>query len=166
MADRVGDSRARHAEDPVDRSGPESPHGREPGPFSVARLWAGGAATALVAGLVSLTGLLTARDLFDAVVLAPKGPDAWGQAEVVTHALVAAACAFAATGLLEVLLPTTPDAVRSFTWIALLVAGLAAVLPLEPALPLGDRVATAVVNGAIGVAITACLRDVARRSRG
>lgn len=37
------------------------------------RLWAGGVATAVVAALVAVVGLLIARGIFEVEVLAPKG---------------------------------------------------------------------------------------------
>ena len=134
-------------------------------PFSAVRLWTGGAATALVAGLLSVVGILVAGGLFDITLLAPKNVDAWGPVDALTHPFVAAVCALAATGLLEVLLGTTPDAVRLFTWAVLLVTAMAVVLPLGQGFDVDSRVATSVVNGAIGIAIAVTLGEVARRSR-
>ena len=47
-------------------------------PVDAARLWTGGLATAVVAGLVALVGVLIARGLFDIPVLAPAGEGALG----------------------------------------------------------------------------------------
>ncbi|QTR05934.1 hypothetical protein J7S33_03035 [Saccharothrix algeriensis] len=140
--------------------------GQEPARrYSPGLLWAGGAATALVAGLVAVVGTLVARGLLDLAVLAPKGEGAWGGADALTYTLVAAGCAFAATGLLQLMLATTPDAVHFFTWIVLLFAAITAVLPLSLDADTGSRVATAVLNALIGIAIAVSLRDVARRCR-
>jgi Family of unknown function (DUF6069) len=128
------------------------------------RLWAGGAATALVAGLIAITGILVARGILDVAVLAPKGAGVWGDANTTTYALVAAACAFGATGLAQALLGTTPDALRFFTRIALLITAITAVLPLSLDVDAASHVVTAVLNACIGIAITVSLRGVVRRS--
>lgn len=42
------------------------------------RLWAGGAATAVVAALIAVVGILIARGVFGVPVLAPEGEGTWG----------------------------------------------------------------------------------------
>lgn len=127
----------------------------ERGRFDPGRLWAGGAATALVAALLAVLGILTARGLLDVAVLAPKGEGVWGDANTVTYALVAAACALAATGLMHLLLLlTTPNAVRFFCWIMVLLALIAVVLPLSLNVGVESRTFTAVLNLLVGVVIT------------
>ncbi|MFE2752292.1 DUF6069 family protein [Actinosynnema sp. NPDC059335] len=128
-------------------------------------MWTGGAATALIAGLIAVAGFLVARGLFDVILLAPKTTQAWGPADGLTYPLVAAVCALAATGLLEVLSAATPHAVRFSTWIVLLMTAIAVVQPLGLGVDAGSQVATAVVNGAVGVGIAVALDEVARRSR-
>ncbi|MFI9811851.1 DUF6069 family protein [Saccharothrix variisporea] len=167
MTDQRNDPRPHH--DPAKRFELEIPAPVEdevPRRYSPSRLWAGGAATALVAGLLAVVGILVARGLFDLAVLAPKGEGAWGGADTLTYTLATAGCAFAATGLLHLLLTTTPDPVHFFTWTALLLTAITAVVPLGLDLDEGSRTATAVLNSLIGIAITVSLRDVARRSRG
>jgi len=51
------------------------------------RLWRV-AATALVAGLIAVVGILIARGIVQVEVLAPKAEGAWGNANTVTYALV------------------------------------------------------------------------------
>ena len=51
------------------------------------RLWAGGAATAVVAALIAVVGILLARGVFDVPVLAPKGEGTWGDADTLKYAL-------------------------------------------------------------------------------
>ncbi|GAA3882805.1 hypothetical protein GCM10022243_54240 [Saccharothrix violaceirubra] len=133
--------------------------------YSAGLLWAGGAATAFVAGLLAVVGILAARGLLDIAVLAPKEDGAWGGADTLTYTLVVAGGALAATGLLQLLLSTTPDAVHFFTWIVLLLTAITAVLPLSLEVDTGSRVATATLNVLIGITIAVSLRDVARRSR-
>jgi hypothetical protein len=136
--------------------------------FHTGLLWTGGAATALVAGLLSVVGILVARGLFDIAVLAPKGEGTWGNANTLTYALASAVCAFAATGLVQLLLNTTPRAVRFFTWVMVLSTAIAVVLPLSLDVAIESRVFTAVLNATIGVSITMLLSGVvgsARRRR-
>ncbi|MFI9012089.1 DUF6069 family protein [Actinosynnema sp. NPDC053489] len=124
-------------------------------------MWAGGAATALVAGLLAVVGILVARGLLGVAVLAPKGEGAWGNANTLTYSLVSAACALAATGLVQVLLATTPSATRFFGWIMVLLTLIAVVLPLSLDVSTEAKVFTAVLNLVIGLAITLLLRGVA-----
>ena len=49
------------------------------------RLWAGGLATALVAGLIATTGILIARGLFGIPVLAPQGAGVWGDVKTARY---------------------------------------------------------------------------------
>src|SRR5215213_9486867 len=88
------------------------------------RLWTGGLATAAVAALVAVVGVLIARGLFDVPVLAPTGEGTLGDASTAWLAGLAALAALAATGLLHLLLLSTPRPGRFFTWIV----GLATVI--------------------------------------
>jgi hypothetical protein len=130
--------------------------------FDAGRLWAGGLATASVAALVAVVGIVTARGLFDVPVLAPQGDGMWGNANTMTYALAAGAVALAATGLLQLLAATTPSSGRFFTWIMMLVTAIATVLPLTLDAGTASGVATAVLNLMIGIAILSMLNGVAR----
>src|SRR5271168_4338915 len=68
------------------------------------KLWAGGAASAVVAGLVALVGVLVSRWLFKVPVLAPRQDGAFGDAHTVALILVAVVAALAATALMHVLM--------------------------------------------------------------
>jgi hypothetical protein len=129
------------------------------------RLWAGGAATAAVAALVAAVGLLIARGLFDVAVLAPKGDGIWGDADTLTYALIAAAAALGATGLALLLGVTTPTPGRFFGWIMALVTLIAIVLPLTLSVTLEAKVATALINLAIGLTITVLVGSTAASAR-
>jgi hypothetical protein len=129
------------------------------------RLWAGGAATALVAALVAVVGLLIARGLFDVAVLAPKGRGIWGNANTLTYALIAAAAALGATGLAHLLCVTTPTPGQFFGWIMALVTLIAIVLPLTLSVVLEAKVATALINLAIGLTITALVSSTVASAR-
>jgi hypothetical protein len=52
-----------------------------------ARLWTGGLATALVAALVAVVGVLIARGLFEVPVLAPTGEGALGNSSTAGMAI-------------------------------------------------------------------------------
>ena len=55
-------------------TGMNAPIDPRPGPtVNAGRLWAGGAATAAVAALIAIAGILLGRGLFDIDVLAPSG---------------------------------------------------------------------------------------------
>ncbi|MGH2816351.1 MAG: hypothetical protein ACRDLC_14475 [Actinomycetota bacterium] len=72
------------------------------------RLWTGGVATAVVAALVAVVGVLIARGLLDVPVLAPTEEGVLGNANTARLALVAAGAALAATGLMHLLLLFIP----------------------------------------------------------
>ena len=57
------------------------------------KLWAGGAASALIAGLVALTGVLVSRWLFNLPLLAPRQDGAYGDVHTTGLILVAVAAA-------------------------------------------------------------------------
>jgi hypothetical protein len=120
----------------------------------VPRLWAGGAATALVAALVSIVGILIARGLADVAILAPKGSGLWGNASTATYAIVSALVALAATGLMHLLAVATPKPTVFFGWIMVLVTLIGVVVPLSLPVSLDNRIATGLLNLIIGLTIT------------
>ena len=63
------------------------------------QLWSGGAATAVVAALIALVGILVSRWLFNIPLLAPRQDGAWGDASTAEYAITAAAAALAATAV-------------------------------------------------------------------
>jgi len=125
------------------------------------KLWAGGVATAIVAGLIAVAGILIARGLFDVPILAPKGEGVWGDADTAKYALWCALGALVATGLLHLLLVTTPRPLRFFKWIIALATLVAAVAPFGTSGSTESKIATAVINLVIGIAIGALLSGVA-----
>jgi hypothetical protein len=129
------------------------------------RLWAGGAATALIAALVAVAGMLIARGLFRVAVLAPKSDGIWGNANTATYALLAAAAALLATGLIHLLSITTPAPNQFFGWTMALLILIAVVLPLTIGADLGSRIATAIINLAIGVEVAVLVHVTAASAR-
>jgi uncharacterized protein DUF6069 len=154
---------------------PMTPPSRGPGPgpapadrtarrVAAGRLWSGGAATAVVAGLVALAGVLVCRWLFGIPILAPRQDGAYGDVHTTAMVLVAAAAALVATGLLYLLLLSTPRPTTFFGWIIALATLLVVIVPFRTSAPLSAKVATAVVDLVIGIAIGTLLSGVAARS--
>ena len=142
------------------------PAARPAGPrLDPAKLWSGGAATAVVAALVAVVGILVVRGVLDIAVLAPQGDGVWGNATTWGYALAAAVGALVATGLLQLLAATTPRYSTFFVWIMLLFTAIAFVLPLTLDTETSSAVATAVINLVIGLTITIILPGVARSAR-
>jgi hypothetical protein len=126
------------------------------------RLWTGGVATALVAALVALVGVLIARGLFEVPVLAPTDEGTLGNASTWRLAAFAAAAALLATGLLHLLLLSTPQPRRFFTWIITLGTIAAALVPFLTGAGLAEKVATSAITLVVGLAIGSLLSGVAR----
>jgi hypothetical protein len=128
------------------------------------QLWAGGIATAVVAALVALVGVLAARWLFSISILAPRQAGAYGDTATTGVVLGAAAGALLATGLLHLLLVTTPRPLVFFGWILGLATVVGLLIPFSTTAPLSQKVATGLVDMVIGIAIGSLLTSVARLS--
>ena len=138
--------------------------GEPPGRLRVngGRVWAGGVATAVVAALVVILGVYIARDILNIAVLAPKAAGSLGNSTTAVYALVAALGALVATALLHVLLLGAPRPLRFFTWITGLAVVLAVVAPFSEMADWQSKVATAVINLAVGVAVISLLTGTGR----
>jgi hypothetical protein len=128
------------------------------------RLWTGGVATALVAALVALVGVLIARGLFEVSVLGPADDGSWEEVSIVWLLVVAAVAALVATGLLHLLLLSTPQPRRFFSWIVGLTTAAAALVPLLVDAERSEQLATAGVAAAVGLLIGSLLSGVASRA--
>jgi hypothetical protein len=126
------------------------------------KLWAGGAASAVVAALVALVGILVFRGLFDIPILAPERDGVWGGAGTAQMMIGAAVCALAATALMHLLLISTPRAQMFFTWTVGLLTVAAALAPFATDASLDSKIATAVLNLVVGLAILSLVSGVAR----
>jgi hypothetical protein len=131
-------------------------------------LWAGGVAAALVAALVAVVGILICRGILDVPVLAPEGNGVWGDADTATYAGGAALAALVATGVVHLLLLSTPRPSRFFSWIMTLVTIVAVLAPFAVKASQESRFATAAINLALGAAIGtlvgASARSAARKA--
>jgi hypothetical protein len=127
-------------------------------------LWAGGAASMVVVGLVALVGVLVSRWLFNLPVLAPRQDGAYGDVHTTALILAAMAAALAATGLVHLLMLGTLRPLMFFGWIVALVTTITVAFPFSTTAMLNAKIATAVVNLAIGVAIGTLIGGVATRS--
>jgi hypothetical protein len=128
------------------------------------QLWPGGVATAIVAALVALVGILLCRWLFSIPLLSPRQDGAYGDAHTTGYVLAAAVAALIATGILYLLLLSTPRPMTFFTWIVALATIVMVLFPFSTAAPLSQKVATAGVDLVIGFAIGSLLNGVGARS--
>ena len=127
------------------------------------RLWAGGAATAVVAALVALVGLLVAR-VFDVEALRPMAGGEFLETPAARYAAAGVAAALLATGLMHLLVLTTPRPQSFFTWIVLLATAVAALLPFLRDATREEQVATSLIYVAIGICVGSLVSSVAARS--
>jgi hypothetical protein len=148
--------------DPAYRTGDYEDGARPARSVDAGRLWTGGVATALVAALITLVGVLIARGLFDVPVLAPTDEGTLGNASTLRLAVFAAVAALLATGLLHLLLLSTPQPRRFFTWIIALATVAAALVPFLTSADLAEKVATSAITLVVGLAIGSLLSGVAR----
>lgn len=141
---------------------PEDMDPSGPTPVDVGRLWAGGAATAVVAALAVVAGVLITRGVLGIPVLAPKTAGNFGDGSTAVYALLAAGGALLATGLLQVLLLGTPRPLSFFVWITGLADVIVAAAPFTQPAPLASKIFTAIINLLVGVIVISLLTQVGR----
>jgi Family of unknown function (DUF6069) len=147
--------------DPTDPYGQRGPGGPPASPrpsdgarrINGARLWSAGLATAVVAALVALVGVLIVRALLRIDLYAPRDAGAFGNSTTVLLCVGAAVAALAATGLAHLLLLSTPRPLAYLSWIIGLVTAVAVVLPFTYASGFAVAFAQAVIHLVIGIAI-------------
>lgn len=129
------------------------------------RLWAGGTATAIVAALIALVGVLIARGIFHVAVLSSDLSGTWGNANTAGYVLLAFCAGLVATALIQgLLLSSTPSPFTFFDWIIALLTVAMTVAPFAAGGGLAPKFATAATNLVIGIAIWSLTLSVARRS--
>jgi Family of unknown function (DUF6069) len=142
----------------------EPPPARPRPQVDMGRLRAGALATAIVAALLAIVGILLVRGVFKVPVLAPTASGVWGNAGTFTYAVAAALFGLLATALMFLLLRTTPTPFNYFSWIIGLITAVAVVMPFTLGSELSAKVATAVINAIIGFAVGQLTVSAARRS--
>ncbi|MBD8080437.1 hypothetical protein [Cellulosimicrobium arenosum] len=129
----------------------------------VGRFWAGAAATALVAALVGLIGVIVFEGIFSVSLVPP--PDIFGTGSHQTaFAIDGAILALLAAGLLHLLILSTPRPRSFFGWIMALVVVVIAVLPFAWTDDLLSASLSGLVNLLIGIATWSLLAGVAGRT--
>ena len=121
--------------------------------LDAARLWTGGLATAVVAALIGLVGVLVLRVLATNVPQIGVAAGLHTSSAAVLLCTIAAIAALVATGVAHLLLVSTPRPLAYLGWIIGLATAAAAVLPLTAGLPLAAALASGVINLVIGMAI-------------
>jgi hypothetical protein len=152
----------------------EPPGGPPPGPPSAAsgqprvnatRLWSAGLATAVVAALIALVGVLIVRAVFRIALYAPATAGAFGSSATIVLCVTAALAALAATGLAHLLLLSTPRPLTYFGWIVGLLTTAAFVLPFLAGRSFPIAFAMAVIHLVIGMAIGSLVSGAAATAR-
>jgi hypothetical protein len=162
---RAYDERA-YRQSPYDQRGyPGGPP--PPGPptgagVNAGRLWAAGVATAIVCALIGLVGVLVVRAVFKVALYAPEEASAIGDIDTGLLCLAAAGAALVATGLVHLLLLSTPRPLAYFGWIVALCTLAAVVVPFLSVTPVSVAVAMAVIHLIIGLAIGTLISGAAR----
>ena len=129
-----------------------------------AQFWAGAVATAVVAALIALVGILICRWTLGIPILAPAGEGAWGNAHTGEYVIIAALVALVAGALLYLLMLATPSPGMFFSWIMGLATLAVIVYPFSTSAALEQKAATAIVNLILGIAITSLLAGVSARA--
>jgi hypothetical protein len=127
------------------------------------RLWAGGAATAMVAALVGLVGVLVGDALLDAGLVPPPLLPV-GDSLALRYALTSAVLALVATGLAHLLALTTPRPRAFFSWIVGLGTVVGVVLPFTADGTFAGKLAAAVLDLVIGLCILSLVSSVLART--
>jgi len=145
---------------------PDHPFGAAPARPSVdaRRLWAGGLASAVVAALIALVGVLVVRAILRIAVYAPAEAGAFGDGSTAALCLGAAGAALVATGLVHLLLIATPRPLSYFGWIVGLATVAAGVSPILTEQSLAVALAQAVIHIVIGLAIGSLVGGAAVQS--
>jgi hypothetical protein len=128
------------------------------------RLWAGGAAAGCVAALVAAFGVLLCSTILDVSLAEPALVLPISDSLALNYACSAFLLALAATGLAHLLSITTPRPRSFFSWIVGLVTLAAMAAPFALEGDLADKIGTALINLAIGIAIGTLLTAVLSRT--
>ncbi|ODU02448.1 MAG: hypothetical protein ABS81_17550 [Pseudonocardia sp. SCN 72-86] len=123
-------------------------------------------ATAIVAALIALVGVLIARALPKVEFLGPLASGPLGSGQTVVLCLSAAVAALAATGLAHLLLVSTPRPLAYFGWIVALVTVVVILLAFLGGGDLGVKIASGIIYLVIGIAIGSLVTGAAISATG
>jgi Family of unknown function (DUF6069) len=133
-------------------------------------LWGGGIATAALAAVVAFVGVVVARAIFDVPVLAPRHEGTLGGSPTGLYVVFAGTGAIVCTVLLGVLGLITERAVLVYWVVVGLATVVLSVVPLLAADDVGSRVATALIDLAVGltylIVLPLTVWDTLARERG
>jgi hypothetical protein len=127
----------------------EQTRGRRTRVVDSARLWAGGTATALTAGLIVLAGVLVSRAA-GVPRLAGDASGTLATGVLASYALVWAVTTLLLTGVLHALLVLTAQPLQVFRWVACALVVLPAVAPFTAGASRAAELAGALINLAAG----------------
>jgi hypothetical protein len=127
-------------------------------------LWAGMVATALVASLLAVLGVMATQGLLGATVISPRGGVAFATTTGYELAVAAIVATVGAGVLVQLLMYVTPRPLLFFSLISALGTGVVAVWPFTTAAGVLDQVATSAVHLSLGVAIWLLTATVVRHA--
>ncbi len=127
------------------------------------RLWAGGVATAIVAALVALVGVLVWEDVLDIVMVRPPRLEV-GDSFAFQYAFTAAVLALVATGLAHLLVIAAPRPLAFFAWIMALATIVGFAIPYSLDGTTEGQVATSLTNLVIGLCILSLVYSIVSRT--
>ena len=142
---------------------PEPPSSGPNRIVNVRALWAGSVASAVVAALVAIVGVLICEGVLD-LDMAPPPLLPIGRSLYVQYAVTSAVLALAATGLAHILVLTTPRPETFFSWIVGLATVVGVAIPLASTGSWAASIATALVDLAIGLCILTLVRSLLART--
>lgn len=128
------------------------------------RLWGGGFATACVASLLAVAGVLICQGVFGVRLVLPNLLLDLSDSLTVDYAATAFALALAATGLAQLLLLAAPRPRTFFAWIVGLATVCGVAAPFATNSPASSQIATAVINLALGVCTGSLISAVMPRT--
>lgn len=140
---------------------PLPPHSSNESRVKAGRVWGGGLATALVAAGVALVGLLVIRGVLDIPVLTPSDGDPLFNEAAGWLPALSAVAALVATGVLHLLMLSTPSPRAFFGWIVVLAVAVIVLRTFMTEAELLERAASGALYIVIGVAIFSLLSGVA-----
>lgn len=128
------------------------------------KLWAGAAATVVVAALVAAVGVLVVETLLDVKLLSPSERGVLGWSHRASYPAGAAVLALVAAAVLHLLLLGVPRPLVFFGWLMALVGIGLAVVPFGYDAALEVQVCTAAVEVVVVLSVWILLSSAGRRA--